>query len=39
MPTTNLSNVISNLIERRLKGIRCRTWLEIDKWADETYNW
>lgn len=29
----------AGLIELRLRGIRTRTWAEIDKWADETYNW
>eukprot|EP00966_Prymnesium_polylepis_P137867 3186169-Prymnesium_polylepis.2 len=38
-------DVAADLIERRLQGIQCRTWREIDKWADETsgptnaYNW
>ena len=32
-------NAAAGLIELRLKGIRTRTWREIDKWADETYNW
>ena len=32
-------SVASELIERRLRGVQCRTWAEIDKWADETYNW
>jgi hypothetical protein len=32
-------DVVAGLIEKRLRGIECRTWDEIDKWADETYNW
>ena len=32
-------DVVAGVIERRLRGIECRSWPEIDKWADETYNW
>ena len=32
-------DAISALVARRLAGIECRTWLEMDKWADQSYSW
>lgn len=32
-------DAINALVARRLAGIECRTWLELDKWADQSYSW
>ena len=32
-------DVVAGLIERKLRGIEVRSWSEIDKWADQTYDW
>ena len=32
-------DAINALVKRRLTGVECRNWLELDKWADQSYNW
>ena len=32
-------DAISALVRRRLDRVAVRTWLEMDKWADHSYNW
>ena len=35
-------DAVDSLIEQRLRGVQCRTWLELDKQleaSDESYEW
>ena len=32
-------DAINALVRQRLTGVECRNWMELDKWADQSYNW